>query len=134
MEDGTWSTLLFPFVSTSVRAIWNDIASRQITIRKRVNVTLSRHPSAAGRFTIRVAARNSFRGKRVVIERLDTRLGTWAILRTVRMSVAGGAGNVTVSSAEFNLRVPKGTQLRAVFPLSQARPCYLAGTSQPIRA
>ncbi len=33
----------------------------------------------------------------------------------------------------FKIAVPKGTTLRAVLPLAQAKPCYLAGYSKLIR-
>jgi hypothetical protein len=130
LEDGSWRTSYFPLTSTSVRAVWNDIASRQVTIGRRALIGLSRKPS--GRFEASIVARSSFWRKRIVIQRLDPRLGTWTNVKTVRITDARGAG--IQSSAEFTLRVPKGAQLRAVFPTSQARPCYLAGTSRPIRA
>jgi hypothetical protein len=72
----------------------------------------------------------------VSIQRFDRRLGTWSTFRTVTLNESGGTGGgggFTYSTAEFSARVSKGTQLRALFPLSQARPCYLAGTSLPIR-
>ena len=37
------------------------------------------------------------------------------------------------SSAEFSTVVPRGTLVRAVFPCSQASPCYLAGFSNQLR-
>ena len=35
--------------------------------------------------------------------------------------------------AFIKVDVPKGTTLRAVLPLSQAKPCYLSGYSKPVR-
>jgi hypothetical protein len=133
-EGGSWSTTFFPSITTSVRAVWNDVASRQVTIRQRAPITLSR--MSAGRFSIAIGGRKSFWRKLVSVQRFDRRLGTWSTVRSVRLTESGGTGGggFVYSSAEFTLRVPKGTQLRAVFPLSQARPCYLAGTSQSIRA
>jgi hypothetical protein len=133
MEGGSWSSLLYPLVSTSVRAVWNDVASRQVTIKRRALIAMNEHASLAGRFRVNIVARSSFWRKRAVIQGLDRRLGTWSAIRTVRLTESAGAGNAIHSWTEFTLRVPRGTQLRAVFPLSQARPCYLAGTSQPIR-
>ena len=39
------------------------------------------------------------------------------------------------SNVERGLRfeVPKGTSIRAVLPLAQAKPCYLAGYSNIVR-
>jgi hypothetical protein len=49
---------------------------------------------------------------------------------SIRPRTARGFG---FGSAEFSTAVPRGTLVRAVFPLSQARPCYLAGCSNQIR-
>jgi hypothetical protein len=38
-----------------------------------------------------------------------------------------------VSSASFRASIPRRTLIRAVFPRSQARPCYLAGYSNLLR-
>jgi hypothetical protein len=132
---GSWSTRYFPSITTSVRAVWNDVASRQVTIRQRAPITLSKTQVARG-FTVRIVGKKSFWRKRVSIQRFDRRLGTWSTFRSVTLTQSGGTGGggYVYSIAEFTARVPKGTQLRAVFPLSQARPCYLAGVSLPIRA
>jgi len=135
-KGGGWSTNYFPSITTSVRALWNDVASRQVTIRQRAPIRLSKTRSA-GRYEVTIVGKKSFWRKRASIERLDRRLGTWSTLRSVVLTESGGTGGgggFVYSSAEFSARVPKGTQLRAVLPLSQARPCYLAGTSLPIRA
>jgi hypothetical protein len=132
---GSWTTRYFPSITTSVRAVWRDLASRQVTIRQRAAITLTK-TQPAGRFAISIVGKKSFWRKRVSIQRFDRRLGTWSTFRTVTLTQSGGTGGggFVYSTAEFSLRVPKGTQLRAVFPLSQARPCYLAGTSLAIRS
>ena len=134
-DGGGWSTNYYPSITTSVRALWNDVASRQVMIRQRAPIRLSKTRSA-GRYAVTIVGKKTFWRKRASIERFDRRLGTWSTLRSVVLTESGGTGGgggFVYSSAEFTARVPKGTQLRAVFPLSQARPCYLAGTSLPIR-
>ena len=81
----------------------------------------------------RSVGRESSGAKRVRIERLD-RLGRWRFARTVRLTqglpTGGSPGSGTSGShATFRPRLPKGTQLRAVMPPAQARPCYAAGVS-----
>jgi hypothetical protein len=131
-EKGVWTTGYFPSINTSVRAVWNDLASREVTLRQTVPITLSK--LSAGRFEVRIVARKSFWRKRVSVQRFDRRLGTWSSVKSVTLTESAAAGEFVHSTAKFTVRVPKGTQLRAVLPLSQARPCYLAGTSRPIRA
>ena len=58
---------------------------------------------------------------------IQRRTGSWKKVRTVVLS--GGSRFGT----PFKLSVPKGSQLRAVLPKSQAKPCFLAGVSPTIR-
>ena len=49
-------------------------------------------------------------------------------------SLGGGTPNSgSWSEGTFTLSIPKGTLIRAVLPLSQAKPCYLAGFSRTVR-
>jgi hypothetical protein len=128
VEGGSWSWVHYPRVSTALRAVWNDIASRQVTIRRRALVGLDRR--SAGRFEVRVAVGAAWR-KRAFIQRFDRSLGTWHAVRSVVLTDNTYGG---FPSALFTVSVAKGTRLRAAFPRSQAGPCYLTGTSRPIRA
>jgi uncharacterized protein len=64
--------------------------------------------------------------KAALFQRFDRRLGTWTTLRRVVLTEYNGY-------TEFRASVPRGALIRAVFPLSQARPCYLAGYSPLFR-
>jgi hypothetical protein len=137
-SGGAWSTMYWPAANTTLRAVWDDVASRQIAVRVRVSVGLSRRRD--GR-SLRVGAGgvDNFWRKRVEIQRFERRLGTWRRLRTVVLTDSGGnpgsgpSTGLSGSLAYFVPRVPRGTLLRAVMPLSQAKPCYLAGTSATLR-
>jgi hypothetical protein len=71
------------------------------------------------------ASRARFTGKPVTIQQFDQRIGQWKVAKRVRLT--------TEFYNYFTLRVPKGTQLRAVFPDALAKPCYLGATSSVIR-
>jgi hypothetical protein len=137
-NGGSWWNFYWPAANTTLRAVWNEVASAPITIRVRVSVGLSK--SRDGK-SLRVGAGgiDNFWRKRVEIQRFEKRLGTWRRLTTVVLTDSGGnrgSGPNTGRSgsmADFVPRVPRGTLLRAVMPLSQAKPCYLAGTSRTIR-
>jgi hypothetical protein len=131
-EGGGWSTRYFPATTTSVRAVSNDVASRPVTIRQRAPIRLGK-TQTAGQFLVEIVAKKTFWRKRVSVQRFDRRLGTWSSFKSVVLTESGGSGNYSYTTAEFILRVPKGTLVRATFPLSQARPCYLAGVSPAIR-
>jgi hypothetical protein len=136
-EGGGWSTPFYPQITTTVRAVWKDSTSTPITVRQGALVSLSKH--FGGELRVFVRGRTSFWRKRVRIERFDARLGRWQLARSVLLTRSGGARGQgpqtgTASSwASFKPKLPKGTLVRAVFPLSQARPCYLAGTSRAVR-
>lgn len=124
---GTWSTYIFPSVTMTLRAVWNGETSNEVTFRQRAFVNLYRQPGSASRFRVYVgAARSLPTGKPVTIQRFDQRLGRWETVRRL-------PAQQTPAGTRFTLRVPKGTRLRAVFPTSLARPCYLGGTSPVIR-
>lgn len=126
-EGGDWSTQFSTLINTTLRAVWNDRASAPITVRARPGVLLRRR--SARRFDLSVQAHSGgamFWRKRALFQRFDRRLGTWATLRRVALTEYNG-------STEFRASVPRGSLVRAVLPLSQARPCYLAGYSSQVR-
>ena len=135
-EGGGWSTdFVNAGITATYRALWNDVRSSSVTVQARAGVQLRRRDGSSSTFTVFVSGRAQFWRRQVVIERFDRRIGSWkAVKKVVLTETASHPGIPTVSSYEnFRLSVPKGTLIRAFFPLSQARPCYLAGYSQLVR-
>ena len=134
-EGGGWSTELFPGITTTVRAVWRGQASAQVTVRQRALVRFSSKPSNRTRFVVSVVARAQFWRRKMTIQRFDRRLGRWELYRSVVLSEQNQAPGSTFvwTSGEFTARLPSGTLLRAVLPTSQAAPCYVSGTSLPVR-
>ena len=64
----------------------------------------------------------------VLLQRLERGRGVWITIRRLVLTEHPG------ETSPFRPGVPRGTRIRAVFPLSQAKPCYLAGVSQERRA
>jgi hypothetical protein len=125
-EGGSWFQYYWlPGPTTTLRAIWNDATSAEVTIRKRAGVYLEKRP--AGRIQVRAWVRSAWR-KRVFIQRFDPRLGTWRAAKTVVLTESEGG----TALATFSVSLPKGTRVRAFFPRSQAGPCYLDGTSNTL--
>jgi hypothetical protein len=126
-EGGTWSRQSSILITTTFRAVWNERASAQVTVRARPGVVLRQR--AARRFDVSVQGHSGgamFWRKRVLFQRLDRRLGRWATVKQIVLADSNGA-------ASFRASIPRGSVVRAVLPLSQARPCYLAGYSPPLR-
>lgn len=134
-SGGGWSTEYFAGISTTLRAVWDDASSPQITIQQRPLILLRTRPG--GRFEVVVSAKAQFWRKHVLFERFNRRLGTWTKVRSVVLTKQGtgapGRSPFVQTSATFTASVPKGVLVRAALPLSQARPCYLAGVSKLVR-
>jgi hypothetical protein len=128
-EGGGWFYPFYPGVSTSVRAVWKDAASGQISVRQRARIWLSKRPSRR-LFFVSVEAKKSFWRKKVLIQ--ARRSGKWSTVKTVILTETHSQGGYYASSgagAEFSVSLPKGTLIRAVITLAESRPCYLAGVS-----
>ena len=135
-EGGGWTLQISPTITTTYRAVWKGTRSATITVQDRAWVQLNRRPRTAKGFGFAVAVRSKlqFWKRHVVVQRLDRRLGRWLDMKQVVLTETGAAPGSTFvwSSAEFSTAVPRGTVVRAVFPLSQARPCHLAGYSNQL--
>jgi len=131
-EGGGWSRGYFAGITTTFRAIWDGDASEQVIVRQRALVRLRLVPFSK-QFEVGVVARTQFWRRHVVIQRFDRRLGTWLSVKPVLLTKQAAAGTFVWTSARFTTSLPKGTLIRAVFPLDQARPCYLAGVSPQVR-
>jgi hypothetical protein len=112
------------------------VRSNEVKVLTRARVRLA--PTKRDSYLADVQARLSFRGKSVRIERYDRGRSRWVPLRTVVLNRTdrvedAGIKYVWSRSNEFALKLPRRTKLRAVFPLSQAKPCYAAGSSQVLQ-
>jgi hypothetical protein len=127
---GTFNTVFNRGVTTTIRAQWKDVFSSPITIRHRVRIEF--HRLGSGKFTASAVGRASLWRRTMQIQRRQG--GNWRLLRTVRLTDSWAApGSPYVwNTAEFALKVPRRTLLRAVLPQAQARPCYLTGVSRTL--
>jgi hypothetical protein len=128
---GAWSTEWGLRTTTTFRAKWGGDTSAEVTVRQRPYVQLSHR--FGRRFDVFVRALASFWRREVLIQRFDRRLGGWVKVRSVLLTESAGTGTTVATSATFQASIPKRTLVRAVFPRSQARPCYLAGYSNLLR-
>ncbi|HEU0302982.1 MAG TPA: hypothetical protein VFR32_00225 [Gaiellaceae bacterium] len=124
---GAWEASIFIRTKTTLRAEWKDAQSATVVVTPRAYLTLTKQPRG---FRVVVGMQTgSADGKRVVIERLTP--GGWKKLQTVVVESDGYAPFAEKSRVQ--LKVPKGTTLRAVLPRSQTGACYLAGYSKLVR-
>jgi hypothetical protein len=115
-------------VSGVFRAVSGDDVSADVQVQQRASVAL--RPRTGGRFLVSVFGKTvSFWHRFVLLQRFDRPRGIWITIRRLRLTDEFGSGG-GVATAAFRPAVPKRTSIRAVLPLSQARPCYLAGYSK----
>ena len=118
---GNWETSASISTTTTLRAEWKGAVSASVVVRPRAWLILAKR---RGAFVLSVGlGTRRIDGERVTIQRLTP--AGWKRLQRVVMR----------SNVERGLRfeVPKGTSIRAVLPLAQAKPCYLAGYSNIVR-
>jgi hypothetical protein len=120
-----------PGISGVFRAVSRDSVSAEVPVYHHAVVTL--RLLGGGRLEASVTAKAPFWRRFVVLQRRAR--GAWVNVRRLVLTEQRSAGSsATFSTVAFRPPVPRGTQIRVVFPLSQAKPCYLAGLSEARRA
>lgn len=130
-------------ISGVFRAVAGRAVSAPVPVQQRASVYL--RVLRDGRYQATVAAALPFWRRHVVLQRYDRRLGVWATVRKLVLTEQPGGPQgpappfaavvwLNTRTEPFRPRLPRGTQFRAVFPPSQAKPCYLAGVSEVRRA
>jgi hypothetical protein len=133
-DGGGWSVPVGSEANGTYRASSGDAVSNEVKVLTRADIRLS--PTRSGRYQAYVVARASFWHKRVALERYDRGRGRWVKVRNLPLEDANAApGSLYVWSTTkaFSPKVPKGTTIRAVLPIDQAKPCYIGGYSTLLR-
>jgi hypothetical protein len=121
---GAWATSAPAQITTSYRARVRGTYSRQVLVRKRAVLTLSKLPN--GRIFQVKSFGGALIGRMVRIERLTS--DGWVLVQRAKLRQSDIFGVV-----ETTVRIRrKGLRLRALITLAQARPCYVAGASTVI--
>jgi hypothetical protein len=128
-----------PGISGIFRAVSGDSTSADVPITYQADVLL-RYPRG-GRTQVIVSSLVSLWRRHVLLQRFERGRGIWVTVRRLVLTEQGGGISpypgphpAWFMTEPFRPGVPRGTQIRAVMPLSQARPCYLAGASEVRRA
>ena len=123
-----------PKVSGVFRAVHCDSVSAEIPVQHQAPVSL--RILGRGRFEAAVTGFTSFWRRYVLLQRYERARGTWVNVRRLVLTeqVYWPGSTATVLTTPFRPPVPRGSRIRVVFPLSQAKPCYIAGVSEERRA
>ena len=123
-----------PGISGLYRATSAGAESEPVKLQTRPSVSLIQRPP--GKFSVNINAQRPFWGRKVALQRFDPKKRVWIEMRKILLTEQGappGVPWVWTGSDKVRVVVPKGTTLRAVLPLTQTRPCYLAGYSNLLR-
>ena len=129
-EGGGWGVETGVSANGVFRAVSGGDVSNEVPVQKRADIRLA--PDPPGRYEVQVVERMSFWRKQVLIQRFHRGQRKWLLVKKLRLVNSGAApGSVFVWSTtdEFKVDVAKGTTIRAVLPLSQAKPCHIDGYS-----
>lgn len=117
-SDGDWSLRVRPRIRTEYHAEWGQTMSAQSpVVYVRPAVQLRVLNAKTGRFSTKVTALRSYRGKLVTLQRLSG--STWVKVKRVRLGVG--------SAARFTARLPRTARIRVLVPTA---PGYLQGFSR----
>ncbi len=132
---GGWSAQLSPGIGTTVRAVWKDAASIGIPVQQHLYMDLTRVRNLPKRFQVGIGAKKSFWHRHALVQHYDKKRHAWVRLQQVLLTESGAPSGASFSwtSGEFTAHVPKGTLLRATLTASEAKPCYLPGTSPTVK-
>jgi hypothetical protein len=129
-EGGGWSAPTGIAANGTFRAVSGGDISNEVSVQARVDVRLAPFPRK--RYEVHVVEQASFWRKRVLIQRFDRKSGKWALVKKLRLEnqfAAPGSVFVWSTTDKFAVDVPKGSSIRAVLPLDQAKPCHIGGYS-----
>jgi plastocyanin len=123
---GAFSFVAKPTVGTKYGARYKSVDSPTTQVNVAPKVRLVR--LAVGKYSARVTAAQSFKGRYVALQRYNTTTARWIFVRSIALRVAtpGVAPNVTTSSS-FTIR--RGLRLRLTMAKAQVGACYVAGVS-----
>jgi hypothetical protein len=110
------------------RATSGDAVSNEVAVSARADVRLA--PHGGRRYEVDVVSTLSFWHKTVLVQRFDRARRTWKTVRKLPLTKQFGPGLIWSTTERFTLVLPRRTSIRAVLPLDQARPCFLAGYSR----
>jgi uncharacterized delta-60 repeat protein len=127
---GAWTASLMPLAQTVYEADVADGSSSKVSVDVRPKVVLTK--VGPHLFRARIQAAQSFADEIALVQLYLARTKRWVTIRKIVLrTIATRAGSVT-SGTTFRSAVPRGRQVRLVFPQSQAGSCYLPGVSAPV--
>ena len=131
-DGGGWSVDVGAPTNGVFRAVSGSAVSDEVAVKSRADIRLA--PHGGKRYEVDVVATLSFWKKRVLLQRFDRTRRTWKTFRKLVLTKQFGPGLIWSTTERFVVDLPKRTSIRAVLPLDQAKPCFVAGYSNALKA
>jgi hypothetical protein len=130
---GAYTASVTPTVNTTYQAAQKTIKSPTLAVTVAPVVKLQR--VRRGSYTVSVTAAVDLKGKAILFQRYSKLRKRWVQVKRVLLATSTPATKPTiVTSVGFNAKVAKGLRVRAALSKAQAAPCYIAATSNSVRA
>lgn len=130
--DGNYSTRVRPAKRTAYEARWRSATSAAETVSVRPKIRLKK--IAPRKFRVRVSAAQSYAGRRVLFQRFRPAAGKWRTVKRVKLKGITTLGSTEVSGKTFKAKVRRNALVRIKMKTRAARPCYLGGVSNKVKA
>jgi hypothetical protein len=130
---GAYTANVTPTVNTSYQASQKTTKSPNVAVKVAPVVKLQK--IRRGSYTVSVTSAQDLKGKAILFQRYSKLRKRWVqVKRVLLTTTTAGTRPTMVSSVSFKARVAKGTRVRAALSKAQAAPCYVAATSNSVRA
>jgi hypothetical protein len=130
---GAYTTTATPTVNTTYQASQKNIKSPNVAVSVAPVLRLQR--VRRGSYTVSVTSALDLKGKAILFQRYAKLRKRWVqVKRVLLATTTPGTKPTMVSSAAFTAKVARRARVRAVLSKAQAAPCYVAATSNSVRA
>lgn len=129
---GAYTMPATPTINTTYQATQKNTKSPTVAVTVAPLVKLQR--VKRGSYTVSVTSAVDLKGKAILFQRYSRLRKRWVQVKRVLLTTTTGTKPALVSAVGFNAKVVKGLRVRAAISKAQAAPCYLAATSNSLRA
>jgi hypothetical protein len=129
---GAYTMAAIPTINTTYQATQKNTKSPTVAVTVAPLVKLQR--VKRGSYTVSVTSAVDLKGKAILFQRYSRLKKRWVQVKRVLLTTTTGTKPALVSAVGFNARVAKGLRVRAAISKAQAAPCYVAATSNSLRA
>ena len=132
-STGAYAMNVTPTLNTAYQATQKTTKSPSVAVSVAPILKLVR--VKRGSYTVSVTSAVDLKGKAVLFQRYSKLKKRWVQVKRVPLTTTtAGTKPTMVSSASFQAKVAKRLRVRAVITKAQAAPCYVAATSNSVRA